>query len=1043
VAVELLLLGPVEVAVAGRTVPIGHPKHRAVLAALGAELNRTVPAERLISRVWSDDPPKTARNLLSGYVAGLRAALAAAPGADGSVRVRRGAGGYLLSAEPDRVDLHRFRARVEQARAGHAADPAAAVPLLDAALAEWRGEAIADIAGGWADGLRHALAQERLAARVLRNDAMLRAGRHAELLHDLRAAVDADPADERLRGQLVLALYRAGQPAAALAAYAEARRWLAEELGLDPGPELRELERRVLSNDPALAAPAEPDSVPVLAPSPSGHVPRQLPGPTGGFAGRGSDLAALDALFAPVLSGTAAATQVVAISGAAGVGKTALALEWARRVRHAFDGDLYVHLRGHSDRGSARSPADVLPFLLRALDVPPDGIPEDADDMAAAFRTALAGRRALLVLDDAAGPEQIRPLLPGTAGSAVVVTSRSRLTGMAARDGIALYPLDVLSTVDAVGLVRGILAGRPDVDDDAIAGLVAACGRLPLALRIAAAQLAETPEVAVRDYVTALTGSRGLAVLEIADDPEAAVRRAFGLSYQRLPVPVAALFRMLALVPGQVTTGAAAALAGVPEADAAAGLAALRDVHLLEPAGPGRYTMHDLLRRYARELLSAAEPPVAAAAWQRLLDWHLAATVAAARLLYRPPLLDPPDTAATADPPFTDAAGARDWLDAERVDLVSLGVRAAQDGPAGYAWLLLDALMVDLRVSRHLGEWRTLASAAYSAARAANDHSGQIVALLGRAGGAFASGRHADALDDYEVAARLAGEVGWVRAESIAISDAGMVFWTTGRLDEAALSYERARELDRDDGYQLGEFAALNNLGIVSWELGRLAESLAQYRRALQLADTIGAAPDQVGALLVNMALAYRDLGQLPEALDAARRAVALAEDRWARAVGLDTLASVEAYAGMLGEALGHSRTAGELAEIVGDLRVQVDTWNTLGLVQRLSGVDGEAAAAHRAALAAARGIEYRRGEVEALLGLATVESSVDLAREALRIASVVGFSVLAAVAYEVLGALTGDQSYARVALELRLTFAGGFVEGGAEAGRSVPGGPA
>ncbi|WP_039937893.1 AfsR/SARP family transcriptional regulator, partial [Streptomyces himastatinicus] len=424
---EFRLLGPVEASAEGRPVALGHPQQRTVAAVLLCELGRAVPAERLIDRVWGEDPPSSVRNILYGYIGRLRTALAdcGAPG----VRLARRSGGYLLEADPERVDLHRFHRLTAAARDGDDR-----VALLREALDLWRGDALSGLTGAWAEATRARLGDERLAARLELYDASLRLGHHRELLPELRAQAASHPLDERAVRQLMTALYRGERQAEALELYEATRHRLADDLGVDPGPELRGVHQRILSEDPSLAVPEEcgADAVSVSeAPVGTGasgppadsalpRVPAGLPHVVGGFRGRDEELARLDALLPPgpgpateAAEDPAGAVAIAAVCGTAGVGKTALAVHWGHRVRHRFpDGQLYVDLRGFDHDSEPLRPAEAIGQLLHGLGVARERIPADGDEQVHLYRSLLAGRRMLVVLDNAASVEQVRPLLP-------------------------------------------------------------------------------------------------------------------------------------------------------------------------------------------------------------------------------------------------------------------------------------------------------------------------------------------------------------------------------------------------------------------------------------------------------------------------------------------------------------------------------------------------------------------------------------------------------------------------------------------------------
>ncbi|WP_246154482.1 AfsR/SARP family transcriptional regulator [Saccharopolyspora hirsuta] len=587
---RIRLLGPVEMLRAdGSAVPIGAAKRRSVLAALAIDLNRVVSADRLMDIAWEGDPPPTAKAALQGHVAKLRKDL----GSDVELVTR--APGYQLIAPRSAVDITQFEDLVAAART---APDAEAVELLDAALSLHRGAPLADVA---AERLRREVV-DRLDESMINAVHELawrlhRIGRAVEGINPLREAVAMRPLREPLVELLVLSLHQAGRQAEALDVYHETRARLAEELGVTPGPGLQAAFHQVLGS----ADESEPAAVPA-----------QLPRESTGFVGRGAELAELDR--------TRDDSAVRILTGPAGVGKTALALRWAHRSAGKFpDGCLFADLRGF-DGGAPVEPRRVLSAFLRALGVPETRIPDNTDERAALYRSVLAGRRVLVVLDNARSAAQVRPLLPG-AGCSVLVTSRSRLDGLSATAGAVQIPVPPLSREAAVDVLRLVLGdARVDAEPEAAVELAELCDRLPLALRIAAARPAHRT---IRSLVTAAAGRHRLAALSLPDSGEG-IRAALAGSYCWLDPASARLFRLLGEHPGDsVDCFAAAALAGTPAHETFSRLERLASIHLLHETDQGRYRWSDLVRLYAAEV--AEEEPVAErnAAFTRLLEHYM------------------------------------------------------------------------------------------------------------------------------------------------------------------------------------------------------------------------------------------------------------------------------------------------------------------------------------------------------------------------------------------------------------------------------------
>ncbi|HEU5107262.1 MAG TPA: BTAD domain-containing putative transcriptional regulator, partial [Micromonosporaceae bacterium] len=555
------MLGPVQLRVGERVVDAGPPRQRRLLAALAVDAGRPVPTATLVDRVWDSAPPPGALSALYSHVSRLRRLLedeaAATPGEQPIGLVRRPSG-YVLEADPRQVDVHRFRALVVTARS---AEHAARAKLLGEALRLYAGPPLADLTGEWAERTRAAWQQERLDAAVQWADAELRRGRGSEVIGPVRRLLEDFPLAEPLAEVLVRALAAAGRDAEALDAYAATRTRLAEELGVEPGARLRAVHQALLRGE--LDSP-----VPERSSTPAPVVPAQLPADVSAFTGRHAELAALDRLLTatadPDDAGVGTALVISAVSGSGGVGKTALAVRWAHRVRRSYpDGQLYVNLRGY-DPQQPMSPGDALTRLLNALGVTGAEIPLDTDERAARYRTAIAGRRMLVLLDNAASAEQVRPLLPGTASAVVLVTSRDTLSGLVAAHGAQRLELDRLPLAEAVALLHRLLGERVDTEWEGATALAEACARLPLALRVAADLAATRPGTTLAGLVAELSDERRrLDLLDAGGDARAAVRAVFSWSYQHLAPDARRAFRLLGLQPGpDIDAHAAAALLG-------------------------------------------------------------------------------------------------------------------------------------------------------------------------------------------------------------------------------------------------------------------------------------------------------------------------------------------------------------------------------------------------------------------------------------------------------------------------------------------------
>jgi DNA-binding SARP family transcriptional activator len=1047
---QVRLLGPVDVVVGGVARPVAGRRRQAVLAVLGLAAGDVVSADRLIEVVWADAAPPTAGNTLQHHVSYLRGVFG-----DRAAIATRGSG-YALNVDGGAATDVRVAERlIRDAR--QSTQPARSASYLRAALALWRGRPLADLADlRWLDEQADRLADLRVQAEQGLIEARLALGEHAQVVPELERLTVQHPFHEDLHGQLMLGLYRAGRQADALAVYQRLRQVLREELGVDPGPRLRELEAAILRQDSALdGRPAGLAVAPERQPDPAA-VPAQLPATVDGFAGRQAQLDVLDSLLAAARGGGAPTLIIGAIGGAAGVGKTALAVYWSHRVRHHFpDGQLQVDLRGYAT-GPPMPPGQALARFLRALGVPPEHVPLDVAEAAAMYRTLLADRRMLIVLDNAANPGQVRPLLPGSPHCLVLVTSRDRLGGLIVSDGARLLPLDVLDDGEAQALLRGILGGaRADAEPHALAELAKVCGFLPLALRIAAANLVMRPHTGIGDYVADLRDSDRLAALQVDGDDRSAVRAAFDPSYAALTPAEQRLFRLLGVVPGaDIDVPAAAALAGSDPDEVRHLLRGLVDGHLVIEPTRGRYALHDLLKLYARTLAEAADGPDAtAAATARLAAFYLGATDAAADLLYAwmTRLPAAPDEPRGHRPPlpFAGHQQALDWLDAERANLVAFIHESAEHGPRPAAWRLSDNLRGYLYLRRDAGDWLAVAT---DALRAAEGHPGPQAAAQLSLGIAHTTKGHYDAaIAAHTAALGLAERAGWLEGTAAALNNLGTVHSQTGRHREAAVRFTQMVAVNDRAGCPVGQAIGLDNLGIVRRELGELETAAALHRRAIALYHELGSRHDHATAL-DNLAAACHDRGRLDEALRFYTEALALHRqtgDRDREATCLYGVASVHCSAGRPESAREPARAAFALAREIGDHRSEANAALVLATVDHHLGRHRSALdrSRHAERLAARTDSRYVRARAlvataRAELGLHRADAAHATVREALtlivehgyRAVQVDALTVLAGV-HHARGRSADAASTARTARALRqeIGYHGG---GGAEPDR-------
>jgi DNA-binding SARP family transcriptional activator len=965
----LAVLGPLSARVGDRDIVISAGKQRAVLAALLARANHIVSFDELASAVWEGDPPQTARVTLRNYVKELRRLLG--PAAQERIVTRDP--GYLAQFSEEELDILRFGAL--RRRGGvlvRKGEWRAAATVLAEALALWRGDPLADIpATPLHRDTASRLEQERLQALEWRVDADLHLGDHAGLVVELRELTAQHPLHERFHAQLMLALCRSGRAAEALDAYESARSVLSDTLGADPGPELRRLHAGILRGDAALwsvqsaAGPARiPALAPPVSPGPGGAVaggaatpsaanpaaiapsaiapsatvvagaaaglggkgtrrpmvcPRQLPASPRHFAGRAGDLAALSRL----LDDSAVGPVICVIGGTAGVGKTALALRFAHQVASRFpDGQLYVNLRGFDPIGPPVTAQEAITGFLTALGIDPQHVPATLDEQSALYRSLLADRRMLIVLDNARDAGQVRPLLPGGTECAVVVTSRDQLAGLVAREGAQPLPLDVLPAHDALSLLRQRLGGEriaaaPETADE----LVRLCARLPLALSVAAARAAAAPGLPLAWLVASLRDARhrldGLSTGDSGSD----VRAVLSWSFRYVGELAGRMFQLLGLHPGpDISAPVMASLAGVTTAEAEAALRELRDAHLVVEQVPGRFGCHDLLRSYAAEVAEHSLGPAdRQSALHRMLDHYLRTAYAADRLLSatRDPITVVAPLAAVAVPDLGTVEDALGWFHDERHVLLSAVTLAADCGLAAHAWQLAWCLVTYLDWQGHWADWEATQRVALLAARCARDAVGQAHAerqlgrlRLRRDSDAEAEAHLLRALGHF----RHAGDcVGQARVEL----DVAVACERQGRYADAIPHILRAHEAFRAVGHRSGQARALNGAGWCLAHLGDYQQALSYCTRALAVDRELGSRTAEQGTLH-SIGFIHHQLGDITTAIGYYQESLLLCADLGDRYGQADTFASLgDAYQALEDEVLAREAWGEALAILV------------------------------------------------------------------------------------------------------------------------------
>ncbi|MEV0456593.1 AfsR/SARP family transcriptional regulator [Catellatospora methionotrophica] len=934
------ILGPIEAAGRDGPAALSGARQRVLLAVLAVHAGTVVHQSRLIDALWGWDPPRTAVKTLHSHIARVRQALDAC-GLPAALHTRHP--GYLLDIPALAVDAHLFESMVAAAR-HHLADgaPEAAARELREGLALWRGDALADgEPTGWAAAEAARLDEVRLCAEEDLWEAELRLGRHRAATGELDRLLVTHPHRERLVGLSMLALYRCGRPAEALEAYRRLRAYLADELGADPSPDLQRLHTAILREDPALRGPAGSVLPSASATAvPGGQlargvepVPAELPAAAGHFTGRDEELSALDQL----MEHEGPEPRIGFVAGPGGMGKTALAVRWAHTAVPRFpDGQLYVDLGGH-DPATALPAAQALAQVLVSLGVPAGRIPADTAARSALYRTLLSERRVLVVLDDAAGPDQVLPLVPPNAASLLLVTSRSRPTPLAVHHAVHAVTLDALDRHAAVALLARVL-GRARVDrEQAVAvALAELCGGMPLALRIAAAKLAARPSRPLAELAAELVHDDRLDELSVPGDSRG-VRTVFGSAYRALPAPAARLFRLLGLHPGATFTGdLAAAVVDLALPAARRVLAELVSAHLLAEVGPDRYRCHDLLRLYARERADADETAQARAeAVDRLLDWHLAVADAANRLV------DPGRDRVRAAPRFPparlpfgdDPAAALAFLDGERTGMQAVVRYAAEHGHDATAWQLTYLLTGFFDSRGHWAERVELCRWGVAAAARCHDPGAEGLMRSGLGVALIMTRRFDEALDVLQAALALTRRCGDARGEghvhnNIAVAHAGL-----RRHDEAVEAYQQALALHTARGNALGVALGLNNIGDAYVRMGRAELSLEYLARALPAARELGNARLEAAALS-GLGQAHAALGDLDAALDHLRQALAVRRHRGDRRHEADTrntIGTVHLRGGDHMAALDEFGRALELSREIADRHLEACALANLG----------------------------------------------------------------------------------------------------------------
>ncbi|HXS65455.1 MAG TPA: BTAD domain-containing putative transcriptional regulator [Streptosporangiaceae bacterium] len=911
---QVRLLGPVDVMVGGAPKTVPGLRRRAVLATLALRAGEVVGTDQLVDAVWGASVPSTAANTLQSHVSYLRHVL---PGK--SVIVARPPG-YVLELGDSGTDVQVAERLLRQSTL--ADNPAEGVQQLKEAAGLWRGRSLANVTGlVWLEGQAERLDVLQLTIKRALTQARLAIGEHAQLLPELEELAAEHPLDEQIRAQLMLALYRCGRQADALATFGRLRRELDDKLGLEPSQLLRDMEISILRQDPSLDMAAQlhaPDpaaasasrAAPASARS-SWLTPAQLPSSVAGFAGRSAELLALETIREE--GATDGTVTISAVSGTAGVGKTALAVYWAHQVaKHYPDGQLFVNLHGFGPDGAAVSPATAVRGFLDALGVPPAQIPDGLQAQAALYRSLLAGLRALVVIDNARDADQVRPLLPGSPGCLAIVTSRHQLTGLVATDGARPLALDLLCDDEARDLLaRRLGKARIASDPLAVEEIVTGCARLPLALSIAAARAATTPGFPLAAVATELREA-GCALDPFdGGDHATDVRAVFSWSYHALSPEGAGLFRLLGLYPGcDITAPAIASLAGLEVDRIRVLLAELTRANLLTEYRPFWYSIHDLLRAYAMELLTEHDTEeTCRQALSRMLGHYLHTSHSAVVLMepYFNSLRLPPPPDGVTLTALSSARDAQNWFATEHATLLAAVHLAAEAGFDTVTWQLAWAQSMFLLRNGSWNEQLMVQRMGLDAARRVGDLAGEAHLLHRLASGYQMAGRIDEADELFRQALRQFQLIDDPANQAVILSSMTVLAGRRNRPEDALKYSLRAHDLFRLSGHRAGQALVLNDIGYAHALIGNYQQALTYCHRALRATRELDERSWEA-ATWDSLGYIHHKLGDDRRAISCYQRAKERYQERADRYNEADALVSL----GDVWQATGQTETACE-----------------------------------------------------------------------------------------------------------------------------------
>jgi DNA-binding SARP family transcriptional activator/tetratricopeptide (TPR) repeat protein len=872
-------LGPLCVHRDHRPVRLGPLQQQVVLAVLLLQGNRPVGLTSMIDAVWGDAAPASAVNLIQRHVAALRRVLEPhRPARDMHSQLTWTPAGYRLSLAGDAWDFAEFESGIERARrARNGGDAKVATAELREALRLWRGPLCDGLSSPLLDAERDRLADRQLTVVQDRIELDLTVGADPALIDELGRLISDHPLRERLYELLMLALYRSGRQADALTTFQRARRRLRDDLGIDPAAPLQRLHRRMLAGDADLTP--DTDGVPVRPPpkAPHASAPAQLPRALPDFIGRAAELERLDGLIAGEPVPGAAAVAV--ISGTAGVGKTTLAVRWAHQVRDRFpDGQLYANLRGFDPNGPPLEPGPVIRYFLQAFAVPPERIGPDMDSQAALFRSIVTEKRVLIVLDNARDAEQVRPLVPSSPGSMVLVTSRDQMLSLVAIEGARTVPVGLMSEQEARHLLtRRLGPARVNAEPATAGEIITRCARLPLALSVVTARAAAHPQFTLAAVADELRRAGGTLDVFGAGDLVTDVRAVFACSYRALSPASARLFRLLGLhAAPEISVLAAAELTAEPASAMRMQLNELTRAHLIAERAPGRFGQHDLLRAYAAELVAEHEPAdLRRDAIRRVLDYYLHAAYAADRMLnaFRDDPIHLAPGVAVEPPAGHQAALA--WFAAEKPVLLAMLRKGTRDGFDVHVWQLAWTLTQFLDREGYWHDAATVQEMAVAATRRLDDPRGEAVSRGCLAYAYIRLDRLGEAHEQLLVAMRLYERLGDQTGMGHVHRTLAWILDCRGRYRDALQEAQSSLDLFRRGGTRTGEARALNAVGWFHSRLNEHEQALDHCTRAMALLRTTDDRFDQ-GDTLDSMGRAYHELGRYEQAAACYQEAINL-----------------------------------------------------------------------------------------------------------------------------------------------------------------------